>query len=121
MKHLALFFLLILLAPVNLFAENSDIKSIDEIQHLLDYAENSKLIFIRNGAEYGSLKAAKHLKDKYLYYKTNITNAEDFISKIATASIVGGQAYMVILADGKVEPLSNWLTSELESYRKIRK
>lgn len=87
-----------------------------EIDFLLDYVGNSGCTFIRNGKEYDSLKAKEHLLKKYNYAKSRITNAEDFISHIASKSSISKRKYMV-RCDSIEQPTGEWLAVVLARKR----
>jgi hypothetical protein len=46
-------------------ATSSDDALLGTIKHLLTYVEESNCVFIRNGKDYNSKEAAKHIKTKY--------------------------------------------------------
>jgi hypothetical protein len=88
----------------------------DEIDHLLSYVASSSCTFVRNGSEYGAVKAREHLADKYRFAGSRIATAEDFIQYLATKSSFSGEPYHVRC--GKDDELSGaWLTAELKRYR----
>lgn len=92
-----------------------------EIQHLLNYVEQSECQFYRNGVWYEDTKAArKHLELKYDYFskKGRIVSAEDFVKWCATKSEMSGKPYRAKCSNGDGIPLSQWLLEELERYRK---
>ena len=73
----------------------------------------SRVSFIRNGVEANAADAAKHLRDKYDYFRRDIGSAEDFIRLCGTRSEVTHRPYMVRLADGKERTAADFLTDEL--------
>ncbi len=89
------------------------------INHLLQYIEGSKCVFIRNGKEYDSQEAAKHIKTKYDAYMFNIRTPEEFIELIASKSILSDRPYLVRCGDRALIPSADWLTKELSSYRMV--
>jgi len=88
-----------------------------EIKHLIEYIENSKCTFIRNGKEYNAEEALTHIQNKYEYAKRWIKSAEDFIKYTMTKSSMSGQPYTV-WCDGKKILSAEWLTAELKRFRK---
>ena len=88
-----------------------------EITHLLDFIARSGCTFIRNGSEYPAPEARSHMEMKYDYGKEKITRAEQFIEYIATKSSLTGRPYRV-RCEGREQPTSEWLSAELERYRK---
>ncbi|WP_455202754.1 DUF5329 family protein, partial [Kaarinaea lacus] len=57
-----------------------------EIQHLLNFVENSQCTFIRNGSTHNGPDARAHIMKKYNYFKSRIDSAEEFIEYSATKS-----------------------------------
>lgn len=92
-----------------------------EIKHIPQYVRKSNVIFIRNGREYQSSEAIKHLVRKRDYFKDQIKTAEDFIRLCATKSLMSGEPYRIITKDGHVEESSKWLMAELKRFRKQKK
>jgi hypothetical protein len=88
------------------------------IAHLLEFVRTSDVVFIRNGKEHSPEDAAKHIEKKYDHYRKKIETPEDFIEKSATKSMMSGKLYQVRLKDGTVITTREWLTAELERYRK---
>ncbi len=94
-----------------------------EIAHLLAYIEGSGCQFYRNGTWYKDAKAAReHVEMKYAYFlkKGRIASAEDFITWAATKSEMSGKSYMVKRGDDAPQPLAQWVTTELDRYRKSK-
>ncbi len=87
------------------------------IDHLLTYVEESNCVFIRNGKEYNSKEAAKHLKTKYDSFVFGIKTPEEFIERAASKSMLSGQIYWVQCADHSRIPSADWLRQELSNYR----
>lgn len=90
------------------------------IEELLRTIAESELTFIRNGAKHGGAAAAAHIRSKYESARAEIASPEDFIEKAATRSIQTGKPYLVELADGTREPLSEWLRARLRELRAVR-
>ena len=88
-----------------------------EIKHILEYIENSKCSFIRNGKEYNTKEALVHILNKYVYTKRWIKSAEDFIKYTATKSSMSGRPYTV-RCDGRENLCAEWLSEELSRFRK---
>jgi len=87
-----------------------------EIKHLIEYIENSKCTFIRNGKEYNTKEALVHILNKYEYTKRWIKSAEDFIKYAATKSSVSSRPYTV-RCDGREILCAEWLSEELNRFR----
>ncbi len=88
----------------------------EEIANLLQYIEESKCTFIRNGNQYNSLAAREHIEKKYNYYKKRITTAEEFIQYSATKSTLTGKPYKVFCDEVGMNS-SDWLNVELDKMR----
>lgn len=88
------------------------------IDKLIALVGSSKEVtFIRNGEPGAPDAAAKHLKDKYDYFRKDIKTADDFIRLCGTRSESSKKPYEVRFADGRVTPAAQWLTSELKKLR----
>ena len=87
---------------------------LQEINHLLAFVKNSGCLINRNGAEYPAENGARHIKNKYKYFKSEINDTDDFILYSATKSTMSGEYYMVS-CPGKVKIKSqDWLHAELK-------
>lgn len=102
-----------------LFAPVAIAATADEIQHLLEFVENSGCAFIRNGESHDAREARSHIEHKYNYVKSRVSSAEDFIKYAATKSSLSGERYMVECG-GVKESSRDWLSRELAAYRKSR-
>ena len=69
--------------------------------------------FIRNGTEYGSERAAEHLRAKYQRGKKYAATAELFIENIASTSSITGRAYSIAFADGRTVTAREFFREEL--------
>jgi hypothetical protein len=87
-----------------------------EIRHLQDFIGDSECRFVRNGVEYDSADALKHIRRKYKAARRHIETAEDFIRLAATRSSMSGDPYLV-RCGGREVPCSDWLHEELSRYR----
>ena len=88
----------------------------DEIQHLLQYIENSGCEFERNGKVYDSKEARSHIERKYDYVRSHVDETGDFIKYAATKSSMSGNRYQVV-CNGKKLTSAEWLKAELANYR----
>lgn len=84
----------------------------EEISHLLSFIETSECTFIRNGKQYPSRNARKHIQQKYEYLRNKIKTAEDFIFYAATGSSVSGEPYMIVCKNREMMT-AEWLSAEL--------
>lgn len=105
------------------FSDNSENnnknKMTVEIEHLLEFIEDSNCTFIRNGKEHNAEDGLDHIEKKYAHFKKKIKTAEDFISRSATGSLISGKPYFVSCPDSnKKIKSSGWLYKELEKFRK---
>jgi hypothetical protein len=92
-----------------------------EVLHLLSYIRQSGCQFYRNGKWYQDQDAICghiQLKCDYFLEKGRINSAEDFIKWSASKSELSGKPYLVKCGSGSPMPLSQWLTEELDRYRK---
>ena len=87
-----------------------------EINHLLQYIEDSSCTFIRNGKAYDTVEARAHIQKKYDYFKGRIKTTEDFISYAATKSTLSSKRYKV-RCNGLEIFCAEWLNAELERFR----
>jgi hypothetical protein len=106
--------MLLTLASLALAAESLD----QTISYLLDYTDNSKATFVRNGTSHSPAEAVNHIKAKYEHFKDQIKTPEDFIRLCASKSLLSGKPYLVRLSDGTEIRLDAWLTKALEAHRK---
>lgn len=88
----------------------------EDIATLLQYIEQSKCTFTRNGNQYDSLAARQHIEKKYNYYMKRITTAEEFIQYSATKSTLTGKPYKVFCDEVGMNS-SDWLNAELDKIR----
>jgi hypothetical protein len=113
--YVSLFATLLLLSEA---ASTTDNALLHTINHLLNYVDESNCVFIRNGKEYNSKEAAKHMKMKCDSFKDEIKTPEEFIELTASKSLVSGQPYLVRCADHSPIPSADWLAKELSNYRR---
>ena len=92
------------------------------IETLIQRVANFKSMkFMRNGEEHDAAEAAKHLRDKYDYFKEKIVTAEDFIRLCGTRSEVTRRPYKVRIADSAPRNASDFLNEELRKVRRQAK
>ena len=87
-----------------------------EIQHLLEFINQSDCVFIRNNNEYPAKKAREHLESKYDYAKRWVDSTEQFIERIASKSSISGKRYQV-RCQIQLFYSGEWLNQELRRYR----
>ena len=114
LRHRIAFFLI---AATVLWPIESQADTEIEIKHIIEYIENSKCTFIRNGKEYNTKEALVHILNKYEYTKRWIKSAEDFIKYTLTKSSMSGRPYTV-RCDGREILSADWLSEELKRFRK---
>ena len=102
----------VLLSPASIAL--ADIQG--EIQHLLQYIENSGCEFERNGTVYDAKEARSHIERKYNHVKKHVDATEDFIKYAATESSISGRKYHVTCSGSK-QASAEWLNNELALYR----
>jgi len=118
LKHFVSLTVLTTLIQSAAVATATDEMLLQSINHLLTYVEESNCVFIRNGKEYTSKEAARHMKSKYDSSRISIRTPEEFIEKAGSKSIISGQRYWVQCADHSPIPTAEWLAQELINYRK---
>jgi Family of unknown function (DUF5329) len=86
------------------------------IDRLIDAVAQSKgLRFIRNGQAHASADAAKFLREKLKSLGADVTTAEQFIERIASASSTSGKPYLIRLADGRELTSAEFLRAQLKA------
>ncbi len=88
------------------------------IRYLLQYVQNSEVVFIRNNREYSAHEAEDHIRKKYQHFKEQIKTPEDFIQFAGTKSLLSGRHSRVRLKNGKTMLSQKWLEIALGAYRK---
>ena len=71
--------------------------------------------FIRNGQPHASADAAKFLREKLKSRGADVTTAEQFIERIASASSTSGKPYLIRFADGRQLPSAEFLRAQLKA------
>lgn len=115
-KMAILFFILL---PTLSYSSDLAPETEDQIEHLLTFVSTSPCKFMRNGTWYEASEAAKHIRKKYDYVlgKGLVGSAEDFIKYSATKSSMSGKKYRVQCGQEPEIESSEWLLTELSSYR----
>jgi hypothetical protein len=94
-------------------AEKSKIEAL--LAHLEKLTDAS---FIRNGSAYDAATAAKFLRGKWHAHESDITTANDFITKVATKSSTTGNPYVIRMKNGSEKPCADYLSTVLKSLTK---
>jgi len=104
-------------------AEQGEPRELLEVKFLLEYIGGSGCDFYRNGSWKDAQAARAHLNDKYRYLKARgeISTAEEFIEKVATASSITGEPYQVRCHGGAGVATRPWLLEELVRLRVLNK
>jgi hypothetical protein len=108
--------LLILVAPRSMAAQQAE-DLYTTVQYLITYVKQSDVTFERNFSSYNGTDAAAHINKKYQHFKDEIDTPEKFIELCATASLMTRKPYLVTTKQGKQQPSSEWLNTELAVYR----
>lgn len=119
----ALLLLLCLAAlPLALPAQEADTAGDVEAEsrYLIARVAESDRVFWRNGNRHTGPQAAEHIQRKYEHFRDRITTGEQFIELAASRSTLTGKPYEILLADGRRQPLAQWLLKHLEDYRLAR-
>lgn len=90
-----------------------------EVEHLLNFVQQSNCTIDRNGATYPASEAVSHIRRKYAYFKDDIESTEDFIELSASKSTMSGSYYLVSCGNGDQIKTREWLFLELLSFRKL--
>jgi len=109
----------LLLAPVTM--DRADLERYRQsektkIQYLLTRLRKSDYVFIRNGTKYPAMRAAKHLRRKYLFVKMRfkrLKTAREFIDYVAAQSSISGEPYFIKTPENKQYFLRDILHNEL--------
>jgi hypothetical protein len=108
--------LVLLLAPIS---HGSEAVLADKtIQHMIAHVARSDVVFVRNSQKYSGKEAAEHMQKKYAHFKDKIRTPEDFIELCASRSLLSGKPYLVINEKGEAIGSKEWLTAELERYKR---
>ena len=107
-------FVLVAFLQLSAFTCLADMQS--EIQHLLQYVEDTDCEFERNATVYDSKEARAHIERKYTYVNSHVDETEGFIKYAATGSSISGKQYHVT-CNGIRQTSSEWLHHELSRYR----
>lgn len=102
---------LLLILPATALADTDT-----EVQYLLGFVETSGCIFHRNGSDHDSADAADHLRLKYSRGGKYVSNADQFIDRLASESSWTGRDYTVT-CDGVTRPAGEWLHEALATHR----
>ncbi len=82
------------------------------IERLIRRIETSKVVFFREGVEYGPEEATAHIRDKYQRAGPKARNLDEFIEKVASRSWTTGEPYRVKLEDGRTVAAETWLKEQ---------
>lgn len=108
--------LLIMIAPRAMAARQAE--DLDTtVRYLITYVKQSDVTFERNFSSYNGTDAAAHINKKYQHFKDEIDTPEKFIELCATASLMTRKLYLITTKQGKQQPSSEWLNTELAVYR----
>ena len=108
--------LMVVIVPRSVAGQQTD--DLDStVQHLITFVKESDVTFERNRSSYNGSEAAKHINKKYEHFKDEIDTVEKFIELCATGSLMTGKPYVIITEQGEQLPSSEWLNTELQSYR----
>jgi hypothetical protein len=81
--------------------KTEETKKIELLLARLEAMQN--VVFIRNGKEYSSNKAADHLHLKWKKAGRYVKTAEDFIALCGSKSSISGKPYKMRFPDGRIE------------------
>ena len=92
----------------------------EEIGYLIDAVGQSGCTFIRNGKSHEAEDAADHLRMKYRRGKAYAKGAEQFISRLASKSLLSGKPYFIVCDGEDTQKTGDWLMQRLVAYRDHR-
>jgi len=117
--------IVLILAALILFCLTTEVLSTDaieedkKIEFLIARLEAMQdTVFIRNGKEHSSNRAAEHLRLKWRKAGKRIHTAEDFIELCGSRSSISGRAYKICFSDGRIEDSAVILKGLLEEIEK---
>jgi len=113
-KSLCTFFLIGFLVAPAFGQQELELRKIEYL--ISSIADLNGAVFIRNGKEYDSPRAADHLRLKLRYAGGRVKTAEDFIVYCATGSSITGMAYQIKFADGRIVAAAAFLRDRLIVY-----
>jgi hypothetical protein len=103
------------LVVVRVYAQ--DFSETAKIQYLIASVEALEgARFIRNGREYDTRAASKHLRLKLKIVGDKIRTAEDFISLCASKSSMTGEPYLIRLAGGSTVKSEVFFKDKLKTF-----
>jgi hypothetical protein len=88
-----------------------------EVEHLINFVQNSQCVIARNGTEHPAEEAVAHIQKKYDYFRDDIKNTEDFIEYSASRSTMSGKDYTVTCPGRGTLTTRQWLLDELSKFR----
>jgi hypothetical protein len=101
------------LADVGYAINDSEKAKIEYLISSISELKDAK--FIRNGSEYDTAAASKHLRRKLKAAGNKISTAEEFIEYCATRSSISGEPYTIKLQSGVVQS-GTYFREKLKSY-----
>ena len=117
MKTRMILALLLCLIPIAAHARAA--KQDARIEHLISNVESLKgAVFIRNGTEYDTKAAGKHLRMKLGKAGGRVKTAEEFIDGLASKSSFSGKPYKIRKVDGTVVNTRPYFYTRLKEYDK---
>ena len=91
-----------------------------EINHLLQFVQETPCQYERNGSIHTGQEAVEHITKKYRYFEDDTETAEDFIELSATKSTLSGRHYQVHCPNQASQTSKHWLLAELTKFRSTR-
>ena len=98
--------------------KTEEAKKIELLLARLETMQN--VVFIRNGKEYSSNKAADHLRLKWKKAGRYVKTAEDFIEICGSRSSISGKLYKMQFPDGRIENSAVILTELLKKIERLK-
>ncbi|HWL95462.1 MAG TPA: DUF5329 family protein [Phycisphaerae bacterium] len=95
--------------PAKRFTENQ------KIEKLISHVEKlQNAVFVRNGDEHTCVEAAKHMRDKWKWKRSEIRTARDFIRVAASKSSMTGRPYLIRFKNGSEKKSGEYLLRVLK-------
>jgi len=110
-----LFYIIILSMFVAAVARADDAAA--EIEYLVTAIGSSGCAFIRNGKRHDAADAEAHLRMKYERGRRYATTAEEFIERLASASLLSRKPYYMQCSADDPVPTGTWLMRRLNDLR----
>jgi hypothetical protein len=115
-------FIIVVLVLLSTSARAEPLTETQKIEALIQHVNDLKdATFIRNGKEHTPPDAAKHMRDKWQWKKSEIKTAADFITIAASKSSMSGKPYLIRFKGGKEVQSAMYLRAQLKKLEEPEK